>query len=68
METEKVAWTIFAERVIASDINKKSTDNWLRRANLKVQTEAFMSTAQDQALQIYNYEEAILKVRQDDKC
>ncbi|EEB19129.1 reverse transcriptase, putative [Pediculus humanus corporis] len=58
----------YLKRINAEDINKKSTHNWLRRGKLKIETEAFITAAQDQALRTHNYEKVILKVRQDDKC
>ena len=46
-------------RVNASD--KKSIGSWLKRGKSKVETEAFIAAAQDQALQTHNYEKVISK-------
>ena len=50
----------YLKRVNGSDVNKKRTHNWLWRDKLKAGTEAFITAAQDQALQTHNNEKVIL--------
>ena len=53
---KKAAWSILRE--IPETTHARAISSWLRKADLKIQTEAFICAAQEQALRT-NYESAM---------
>ena len=56
LEEKKAAWSILRE--IPETTHAREISSWLRKADLKIQTEALICAAQEQALRT-NYESAM---------